>query len=178
MGAKQDMNAKAQARKEQILAELRETRVQILNEAVALPAEKQDMVFLGIWSVKDLLAHLAGWDFANLEAVEAVLAGRLPAFYEHRDPDWQAYNAMLVAKYKRDSMDELLELVRDSQRQLIDYLQTIPPESFGKDFGVRFRGYKVIVQRLLEAENKDEKMHLRQIQDFLQVTVNSQLTVT
>lgn len=162
------MNAKAQARKEQILAELQETRARILDEVAALPAEKQDMVFLGIWSVKDLLAHLAGWDFANLEAVEAVLAGRLPAFYEHRDPDWQAYNAMLVAKYKRDSMEELIELVRDSQRRLIDYLQTIPPEFFGKDFGVRFRGYKVMIQRLLEADIKDVQMHLRQIKDFFE----------
>jgi hypothetical protein len=161
------MNAKAQARKEKVLADLQETRVQILQKAAALPTQKQDEPFLGIWSVKDLLAHLTGWDFTNIEAVEAVLVGRLPAFYFHRDPDWRTYNSMLVNKYKRDSLTEMIELTRDTQYQLFDFLQAIPSESFGRDFGVRYRGYKVTIQRLLEAENKDEQIHLQQIGDFL-----------
>lgn len=78
----------------------------------------------------------------------------------------QTYNAMLVAKYKRDSVDELITLTKDSQQQLIDRLETIPPEIFNKDFGVRFRGYKVTVQRLLEAETKDEQIHYQQITGF------------
>jgi hypothetical protein len=48
---------------------------------------------------------------------------------------------------------------------LLDFLAIIPPEKFNKDFGVRFRGYKVTVQRLLEAELEDEKTHLQQITD-------------
>lgn len=125
------------------------------------------LVFLGTWSVKDLLAHLAGWDFANLEAVEAVLAGRLPAFYAYRDPDWRTYNAMLVARYRRGMLTEMIEQARDSHRQLLDFLQSIPAESLGRDFGVRFRGYKVTIQRLLTAEHGDEMTHLQQIGDFL-----------
>ena len=35
-----------------------------------------------------------------------------------------------------------------------------------KDFGVRFRGYNVTIQRLLEAEQKDEQTHLGQIIAF------------
>ena len=49
---------------------------------------------------------------------------------------------------------------------MIEFLQTIPPEKFNKDFGVRFRGYKVTIQRLLEAEREDEQTHLGQIRDF------------
>jgi hypothetical protein len=56
--------------------------------------------------------------------------------------------------------------VKDSQEKLIEFLQTIPAENFNKDFGVRFRGYKVTMQRLLEAEWKDEQTHLQQIVDF------------
>ena len=160
------MNTKAQAKKEQLLAELRETRSSILKEASVLSAEKQDMIFLGIWSIKDLLAHLAGWDYTNLNAIKAVLAGKLPSFYEHHGRDWQTYNAVLVAKYKRDSFTELLALVENSQQELIEFLRSIASESFGKDFGVRFRGFKVTIQRLLEAEIKDEQVHCQQIKDF------------
>jgi len=153
-------------RKDQILSGLIETRQNILAEAAELSDAQRDQVFLGIWSVKDLLAHLIGWDHTNLEAVKSVSKGQTPSFYEHRDRDWQIYNAMLVKKYKKDSFQELLEAVKDSQEKLIAFLQTIPPEYFNKDFGVRFRGYKVTIQRLLEAETKDEQAHLQQIIDF------------
>lgn len=160
------MNTKAQAKKEQLLAELQVTRSSILKETAVLSAKEQEMIFLGIWSVKDLLAHLAGWDYTNLDATKAVLAGTLPSFYEHHSRDWQIYNAMLVAKYKRDSFKELLALVENSQQELIEFLRSVVPESFGKDFGVRFRGYKVTIQRLLQAEIKDEQLHCQQIKDF------------
>jgi hypothetical protein len=77
---------------------------------------------IGIWSIKDLLAHLVGWDYTNIEAVKNVLAGKVPEFYAHHDRDWQTYNAMLVKKYKCDSFDELLTLARVSQNKLIESL--------------------------------------------------------
>jgi hypothetical protein len=160
------VNKKTQIKKDQLLAELQEVRCSILTEASVLPAEKCDIAFLGIWSIKDLLAHLVGWDYTNIEAAKNVLAGKLPEFYSHHDRDWQTYNALLVKKYRRDSFDELLTLARESQHRLIEYMETIPPASFSKDFGVRFRGYKVTIQRLLEAEAKDERIHYQQMKDF------------
>jgi hypothetical protein len=35
-----------------------------------------------------------------------------------------------------------------------------------KDFGRWFHGYKVTVQRLLEAETKGEQIHYKQITDY------------
>ena len=157
---------KAQIKKEQLLADLREARANILSEASALPAQKRDYVFLGIWSVKDVLAHLAGWDYTNIEAIQSVLAGNLPTFYKYRDRDWRTYNAMLVEKYRKGSFRELLSTVRTSHKKLVEFLQTIPPEHFNRDFGVRFRGYKVTVQRLIEADIKDVMVHCQQIKDF------------
>ena len=160
------MNKNAQIKKDQLLAELQEIRSSILLESSAMPAEKRNVVFLGIWSIKDLLAHLVGWDYTNITAAKKVLAGKVPEFYSHRDRDWQTYNALLVKKYKRDSFDELLTLAKGSQDKLIEFVQTIPTESLNRDFGVRFRGYKVTIQRLLEAEAKDERVHYQQIKDF------------
>lgn len=94
------------------------------------------------------------------------MAGKVPAFYQYRDRDWQTYNAMLVGKYKGNSFRELLATVKRSQKELIEFLQPIPPEYFNKDFGVRFRGYKVTIQRLLEADIKDVQIHYQQIVGF------------
>ena len=153
-------------RKEQVLSDLIETRQNILAELSQLSEEQSDQIFLGIWSVKDLLAHFIGWDETNRRAVKSVLKGQVPSFYEHRDREWQTYNAMLVKKYRKGSCQELLATSRESQEKLIEFLQTIPAEYFNRDFGVRFRGYKVTIQRLLEAEMKDEQTHLQQITDF------------
>lgn len=157
-------------RKAQILAALVETRQKILAEVSRLSEEEQDQVFLGIWSIKELLAHLIGWDHTNLDAVKSVLAEQVPAFYEHHDRDWQTYNGMLVRQHRKSTFRDLLTRAKDSQTKLIVFLQTVPPENFNKDFGVRFRGYKVTIQRLLEAEREDEQTHLQQIMGFFQET--------
>lgn len=164
------MTSKAQARKEEVISALVKARRDILAEMSVLSKADREQIFLGVWSVKDLLAHLTGWDFTNMEAVKSVLAGSLPSFYEYHDRDWQTYNAILVAKYRKNSFKELLASVKNSQRKLHEILQSIAPEDFNKDFGVRFRGYKVTVQRLLEAEAKDEQVHCRQLVDFFKET--------
>ncbi|HSL47246.1 MAG TPA: DinB family protein [Anaerolineales bacterium] len=153
-------------KKDQLISNLIETRQKILAAASELSDAEKNQVFLGIWSVKDLLAHLIGWDHTNVAAAKSILNSEIPSFYEHRDRDWQTYNAMLVKEYKRDSLKELLANRKDSHEKLVAYLQTIPPEHFNKDFGVRFRGYKVTIQRLLEAEIKDEQIHLQQMANF------------
>jgi len=164
--ARLKMNQKAAIKKEQIISELQQARSEILTEVAALSRKERDTVFLGIWSVKDILAHLAGWDFANMDAVHSVLEGKLPAFYEYHDHDWQTYNALLVESYKKGSFKEILASVRDSHAKLVELAWSIPVEQFDKDFGVRFRGYKVTVQRLLEADIKDVRIHHQQIIDF------------
>lgn len=160
------MGARAQAKKDEIISELVETRRRILAAASSLPPEKQDEVFLGVWSVKDLLAHLAGWDYTNLEAAKALRAGQLPDFYSHYDRDWKTYNARLVAEHKRDDFAELLSLVQHSLQQLVAFLKTVPAEEFDKDRGVRYKRYKVTIARLLQADIRDVKTHHKQIEEF------------
>ena len=156
----------SQAKKAQVISELVEARRRILEVASSLSPAQQDEVFLGVWSIKDLLAHLVGWDFANLEAAQAVLAGKVPAFYAHHDRDWKTFNARLVAEHKKDDFALLLASVEDSHQVLIDFLETIPAEEFDRDRGIRFRRYKVTIARLLQAEAKDEAEHYTQIKEF------------
>ena len=56
------MRQTAQMKKDQLIAELIAARREMLDAASALPQVEQDTVFLGAWTVKDLLAHLVGWD--------------------------------------------------------------------------------------------------------------------
>jgi len=156
----------SQARKDSVIAELVDSRGKLLQAAASLSLAQRGQVFLGVWSAKELLAHLVGWDYANREAAQAILAGKMPAFYAHYDRDWATYNAHLVAEHRKEDWDELVAAVEDSHRGLVGFLETIPAEEFDKDRGVRFKGYKVTIARLLQVEARDEREHDRQIREF------------
>jgi hypothetical protein len=152
--------------KDELLYGLKAVRESILTEALALPAGACDRTFLGRWSVMDLLAHLAGWDYANLQAAHDILDGLLPEFYEQHDRDWQTYNAALVSKYKQPSLKKQIEFVRQAQKQLLEELQALPAEDLKRDTGVRARGIKVTIARLLQSELEDETTHFEQIYEY------------
>jgi uncharacterized damage-inducible protein DinB len=168
------MPDKAQARKEEIISALIQARRKILDVAYTLPPDKRDEIFLGIWSVQDLLAHLIGWDYTNLDAVKSILEGEVPYFYEYRDRDWASYNALLVHRHKNGHYAELLNAAETSHAALTGFLASVPAEEFDKDHGVRFKRYKVTISRLLEAEAEDEQEHHRQIKEFAETLVPPQ----
>ncbi len=145
---------------------LTDVRGRILADAGSLPTHARDRVFLGVWSAADLLAHLVGWDHANCEAAGEILAGRLPSFYTYHDRDWAGFNAMLVARYKRDDYEALLADAANSHADLIAAIARIPVEELDRDRGIRFRGWKVTIARLLQVEQRDEEEHWRQLRDF------------
>ena len=154
--------------KEELLRDLVRIRNRILDVASSIPAERSGDIFLGIWSTKDLLAHLVGWDYTNLDAAKSIRAGRLPKFYAHHDRDWASYNAQLVAQYKKENIGELIHSSRDSHQQLLSYLESLTTEAFFEDTGVRAGRYKVTIDRLMKVEHDDEEKHLAQIESFVQ----------
>jgi hypothetical protein len=155
-----------ESQKQELLRALRHVREKVLSAAAACPPEKRDTIFLGFWGIRELLAHLAGWDYANLEAAEAVLAERLPAFYAHHDKDWKAFNVILVAQYRRENLTEQIALAKRSHQELAAHLEGIDPDDFVKDTGVRFHGWRVTLERLLRAEISDEEKHFDQMIAF------------
>ncbi len=153
-------------KKDELIAGLAEVRERILATASSLSARQQDQIFLGSWSPRDLLAHLAGWDDTNLRAVKEILAGKLPSFYAHHDPDWATYNARLVAEYGRQDFEELLALLRETHGRLLGFLEDLPAGEFWQDRGIRVRGWRVTIGRLLEVEREDEEEHFAQLERF------------
>jgi hypothetical protein len=157
--------------KSSLLKAFQDNRQVLLAIARKWPADRVEEVFLGEWSLLDMLAHLSGWDDANREAVTAVQAGRLPEFYTHKDSDWRSYNAMHVRKYRRLTQAAQIAEVERIFGSLMDALVALDAEAFHRDYGVRFKGWKVIIARLVESELQDERTHLEQMKAWLSSTV-------
>jgi len=153
--------------KRNILDDFRKIRIDIIELVSRFPSEQVNTAFIGSWSILDLLAHLCGWDYTNLQAAQDILQGRLPAFYAQRDKDWQTYNAGLVRQYKQDNLSAMLQALNVSHSQLTAYLEQLTTEQFMTDQGVRHGNYKVIISRLIVADTKDVRKHLDQIQGYM-----------
>ena len=161
------MPTTARERKSQLLGDLVAVRQDILASANTFSPEQAAVIFLGSWAVGDLIAHLIGWDVTNMQAAQDILTDQLPRFYAFHDRDWQTFNARLVAEYKKDQLSELIADASASHQQLLALLETIPAEEFERDRGLRFRGWKVTIARLLRAEADDEQKHLTQLRAFV-----------
>lgn len=145
-----------------------EARQKIMDTVAAIPDKKREEIFLGTWAVTDLLAHLIGWDYANIDSVNDIRAGKSPRVFQSWNPDWRAFNARLVKQYKRADWNEMLKAIHSSHRDLIKFLKTVPADELEKDFGVRSpRGRNITIAHHLQAEIDDEQMHYQQIRDWL-----------
>ena len=158
------MGKKADRSKAGVIAGLVETRRQILEAAAVIPVDRQDQAFVGEWAIKDLLAHLAGWDYTNLEGVKALMAGEVPGFFTQHDRDWKTYNALLVARYRRDDLAEMIAAVQKAQGELVAFLDTLTDEDFHRT--VHVNTFRMSIGGLLNFEIRDEKEHLEQINQF------------
>ena len=154
-------------KKTALLAGLRQVRSDIYSAALQSHPGEENIPFVGVWSLLDLLAHLAGWDITNRQAAQEILAGNLPTFYRYLGKDWADYNASLVSKYRVNSLTEMLAVMAKTHQALLADLETLPAQALFADHGVRRGSYRVIIGRLLEAERNDEVRHLQQIVEFI-----------
>lgn len=78
------------------------------------------------WTIKEVLAHLAGWDDATILALEAFTAGNPPAVPAIRGID--PYNSQTVAERSKLNYDQIVQEWEFVREQLVPLLDNIPNE--------------------------------------------------
>jgi hypothetical protein len=149
-----------------LIDDLIAVRASLLAAVRELPPDCLDEPCIGTWAVKDLLAHLIGWDETNLQAVKDILAGQRPSFFQYYDPDWRSYNASLVKTYRIEPFQTLLAEAAKSHSHLVEFLQSLPAEAILQGKSPREQGRSVTIRNLLRAEAADERKHCIQVQEF------------
>ena len=142
-------------------------REALLREADAVPAERRTTPFVGQWNLIDVLAHLVGWDYTNINAIEELKAGTMPAFYRHYDPGWASYNRQLIDRYGSGDWQALRASIEQSQAAVVAMLRLLTPEELAREVSEPGRGRPVSLGGILHAAISDERQHLMQISAFL-----------
>lgn len=85
-----------------------------------------------LWTIREILAHIAGWDDAIIASVSAHVAGREPGTPAVRGVD--VYNAETVATREGLDYDHIYREYIHTREMLIDLISNMPLEKANQRF--------------------------------------------
>src|SRR4030095_17255552 len=122
----------------QLLKQL-DKRWTAFNESYAGLSDSQMTVsgVTGIWSVKDIIAHVTWWEEEALKHLPIINKGGRPPRYSAEYGGIDAFNVLMTEQRRGLSLSDVLRQRDETHRQLIAYVQSAPEEQFTRD--TRFR---------------------------------------
>jgi hypothetical protein len=144
-----------------LLHSLYETRHQIEELLPKIDPGKE--IFPG-WRIKQLLAHITGWDEATIDALRAHelgLSPSIPAIHSLNE-----YNNLTTSTRRDLSLDQVLVEWRQKRQVLLAILEQMPEERFLESIAVPW-GERTTITRLVEIFSHHEKEHARDIIEWL-----------
>jgi len=154
--------------KQELIRQLDEARAELLAaiEGIDLHAE----IYPG-WTVKELFAHLTGWDDAVTSSLRAHAGGREAATPAVEGID--NYNAMSLETREPLSYEQTRQECMAARELLKTALNELPPEKFGEPLILPWGGTGA-VQRLIQVfVHHDKQEHTPELLAFKARTVNS-----
>jgi hypothetical protein len=116
-------------RRQQLLARLAAERAGLLEGLLGLdqPTLTEKLVY-DDWSVKDILAHVAGWDRWEERTMRAMVAGEEPDFSVVQD--FAVSNAAMLADWRDRSLEEVLTELMAARSDWVAFLASLSDEEF------------------------------------------------
>jgi hypothetical protein len=107
-------------------------------------------------SPRDLVARLIGWNRLTVLGCKAILDRQPPPYHPDFANGYQRVNTELVARESSADKSALLKNLERTKAEVVAYLQTVSPEAWNADHGVRHPdGGPATVRRCLEELSRD-----------------------
>lgn len=148
-------------KKQDVLTSLVTARAELLDAIEGLSEEQlTTMPVAGEWTVREVLAHIAGWAAWDLAAIRSILAGESLDFAPIQDVD--AFNAGLVAEREDWPPSQILGEMGKAHDAMLELLAGLSEdEVFGDS---RFHGpYWRSLAEWLQVAWEHEQQHAAQI---------------
>lgn len=91
-----------------------------------------------LWTVREILAHLSGWDDATIAFIHALVEGREPATPAARGMD--VYNAETVATREELDYDHIYREYIETRRVLLELIRSMPEEKITQNYTLPWGG--------------------------------------
>ena len=149
------------ADREFLLNRLDETRSKI--EAFLPKVDPDKEIYPG-WTIKDLLAHMTGWDDATIDSLRAHVIDRplsVPAILSLDE-----YNNSTVSSRKDLDYDHVLKEWRLTRQELSTIIEKMPEDKFFDTLVVTW-GEKATLSSLVDMFRDHEAEHAQDVSEWL-----------
>jgi hypothetical protein len=117
------------------------------------------------WTIKDLLAHIAGWDEVVLKTLKAHAAGEVPTITVKNGID--AFNLESVKARKDLPYDVVFEEFNSSRKMILETILEMPNEKI-KESLISPWGQKQTVSDLVDIFSEHELEHAEDVHKWLE----------
>src|SRR3990170_8191827 len=116
--------------KDALLREMDAGFADLLSSVDGLSEEQMMRIWYGDWSVRDILAHIAGWHREEIAMLERMARGERPVPESADYTDDDAWNARFVAKWRAASAGEVLAELKAIKEAYVAAAGRLPEERF------------------------------------------------
>jgi hypothetical protein len=118
------------------------------------------------WSTRDIVAHLLGWNLYIIEGSNQIMRGDLPFYDIDPGEDYSKVNAVLVREYSSKNKHELLDELRASAQELIQFLRSLGSSEWEQDYGVRHKEQIITIKNTMDELIEDYDIHRERIANW------------
>ena len=116
--------------KDALLREMEAGFAGLLDAVSGLSDEQLTRAWYGDWSVRDILAHVAGWHREEIAMLERMARGERPVPESADYTDDDAWNARFAAKWRAASAGDVLAELKASEEAYLAAASRLPEERF------------------------------------------------
>ena len=140
------------------------TRMELLLAQLSV-AEINQPGAVGVWSVKDVLAHIAYWERYQVNILQAAARGETPALVA--DDETERNNASVVAQYYQRSLSAVIADWQQAREDLIEAIEDLDDEDLNDPNRFPWSAGRSLLDRIDGNSFGHEQEHIEQIRAWM-----------
>ena len=124
---------------------------------------------VGVWSVKDVLAHIAFWERYMIGILRAVARGETPQL--EAEDETERRNASVVAQYYLRPLATVIADWHAAREELLEELAALSAADLHDPSRFRWNEGRPLIGRIMANAYEHEQEHIDQIRAWMQRTI-------
>ncbi len=142
------------------------TRMELLLAQLSV-AEINQPGAVGVWSVKDVLAHIAFWERYAANIIRDAMRGSTPVLAA--DDETERSNASVVAQYYQRSLAAVIADWQQAREDLLEAIEDLDDEDLNDPDRFPWSEGRTLLDRLAGNSFDHEQEHIEQIRAWMDV---------
>jgi uncharacterized damage-inducible protein DinB len=118
------------------------------------------------WTIKEMLAHLTGWDASSTETLNAYAQGRTPQTPAAADRGFVRFNAGNIQERENLSLEQMVQAWEESREAFKQAIRDLPDEKVNQPFTSSW-GQPVKLDEFVQIFAEHEIEHAHEIREKL-----------